>query len=410
MKRSICARDCYDTCFFKTAYDGERLNISPEREHPITAGFLCYKGMHMNEWALSERRLKYPLFQVRKGSGQFQNLSWDGAFYIFKSAIDEVVCKYGPDKILVFEFAGTRGIINRFFPYRFFNKLNATFVNHNVCDSGGDEALKDVYGTSVGLSPEDVKNSGLIVYWGINPVKTNLHGYNYFRRRNFEIWVVDVRRSETAVSNNFIKIKPGTDIFFALLVAKILIDRKWYNEGFVLQNSIGFHEFKEYLDKYTFDYLSEKCGVSFSLVEKFALKFYEKRGIVHIGYGFQRSKEGPSSVAFISYLPFLVGNLPGFIYNMDVGLDKDYVKGFNLRTKEPKYILQSKLAEAIENDEVKLLFVYNANPLTTNPNVNRLRKAIVDKGVFVVTHDLFLTDTAIFSDLVFPAKSFFEYF
>uniref|UniRef100_A0A7V4E4S7 Dehydrogenase n=1 Tax=candidate division WOR-3 bacterium TaxID=2052148 RepID=A0A7V4E4S7_UNCW3 len=410
MKRSVCARDCYDTCFFKTLYEGGYLSFFPEKEHPITAGFLCYKGMHMSKWALSEERLKYPLLQVKKGSGQFQNLPWDSAFSIFKSALDNVIKEYGPEKVLVFEFAGTRGIINRFFPYRFFNKLNATFVRHNVCDSGGDEALKDVYGTSVGLSPEDVSNSELIVYWGMNPVKTNLHGYNYFRRRNFEIWVVDIRKSETAAPNFFIKIRPGTDIFLALLIAKILIDRKWYLEEFVLKNSIGFEEFKQYIGRFSFDYLAEKCGVDFSLAEDFARRFFEKRGIIHMGYGFQRSYEGPLSVAFISYLPFLVGNLPGFIYNMDVGLDKDYVKGFNLRTREPKFIYQSQLAEAIENDEVKFLFIYNANPLTTNPNVNRLKKAIVDKGVFVVTHDLFLTDTAMLSDLVFPAKSFFEYF
>jgi anaerobic selenocysteine-containing dehydrogenase len=410
MKRSACLRDCFDTCFFKTEYDGKSLSFFPEKDHPITSGFLCYKGMHMAEWALSEERLKYPLFQVKKGSGEFQKLSWDSAFFIFKSALDEVIKKYGADKVVVFEFAGTRGIINRFFPYRFFNKLNATFLRHNVCDSGGDEALKDVYGTSVGLSPEDVKDSELIVYWGMNPVKTNLHGYNYFRRRDFEIWVVDIRKTETAAPNYFVQIKPGADIFLALLIAKILIERKWFDEEFVLQNSVGFQEFKKYLSTLSFDYLAQRCGVGLSLAEDFARRFFEKRGIIHIGYGFQRSYEGPLSVAFISYLPFLVGNLPGFIYNMDVGLNKDYVKGLNLRTKEQKFIHQSQLAEAIENDEVKFLFIYNANPLATNPNVNRLRKAILDKGVFVVTHDLFLTDTAMFSDLVFPAKSFFEYF
>lgn len=404
-------KDCFDTCFFKTEYDGTRILLRPDTENPITGGFLCYKGRHMGEWALSEKRLKTPLFQVKKNSGQFEPISWDSAFFIFKEALMGVIRDYGPDKVLVFEFAGTRGIINRFFPYRFFNKLNASFVIHNVCDSGGDEALKDVYGTSVGLSPEDVKDSGLIVYWGMNPVKTNLHGYSFFRKKGFEIGVIDIRESETAKSSNyFLKIKPGSDIFLALLLAKIIIERGWFSEEFVIANSIGFDAYRTYLSGLSVEYLTEGCGISYKEAEDFARVFCEKRGIIHIGYGFQRSKEGPPAVAFISYLPFLIEQLPGFIYNMDIGLDKDYVKGFNLRKDEVKYVYQSELATAIDQGEVKFLYIYNSNPMVTNPDVNRLKKVIVEKGVFVVTHDLFLTDTALFSDIVFPARSFFEYF
>ncbi len=410
MKKSTCLRDCYDTCFFKTAFDGNKLSFEPSKEHPITQGFLCYKGSKMSSWALSPLRLRTPLKQVKKGSGKFLEITWDEALAELRRKIEEVVEKYGTEKILVFEFAGSRGIINRFFPYRFFNKLNASFLKHNVCDSGGAEALKDVYGTPVGLSPMDVEDSNLIVYWGMNPLKTNLHGFNFFKKKGFEIWTVDVRESETAKSSYFIKIKPGTDIIFAILVAKILLENGWVEEDFVKRNSEGFDVFKSYISSYSKEFLAEKCGVDVEKARAFAKNFYEKKGIIHIGYGFQRSKEGPYAVSFISYLPFLVGKLPGFIYDMSVGLDKDYVKGEWLRSKEPRFFLQSQLAEAIEQDEVKFLFIHNANPFTTNPNVNKLKKVVQKKDVFIVTHDLFPTDTALYSDIVLPAKSFFEYF
>ncbi len=410
MKKSTCLRDCYDTCFFKTAFDGNTLSFEPSKEHPITQGFLCYKGSKMSSWALSSERLRTPLKQERKGSGKFVEITWDEALAEIKAEIDKVIKKYGSEKILVFEFAGSRGIINRFFPYRFFNKLNASFLKHNNCDSGGAEALKDTYGTPVGLSPMEVKDSNLIVYWGMNPLKTNLHGFNFFKRRGFEIWTVDVRESETAKSSNLIKIRPGTDIFLAVLVAKVLLENGWLDEDFVRRNSIGFDDFKAYISTYSKELLSEKCGVEIEKAKAFAKNLYEKKGIIHIGYGFQRSKEGPYAVSFISYLPFLVGKLPGFIYDMSIGLDKDYVKGEWLRSNEPKFFLQSQLADAIEQDEVKFVFIYNANPFTTNPNVNRLKSVAQEKDVFIVTHDLFLTDTALYSDMVLPAKSFFEYF
>ena len=67
-----------------------------------------------------------------------------------------------------------------------------------------------------------------------------------------------------------------------------------------------------------------------------------------------------------------------------------------------------KLAESIERGDVKFLYIYNANPLASLPNQNRLRKALEENDVFIVVHDLFLTDTALFADVVLPANTFFE--
>lgn len=411
MKNSVCLRDCYDTCFFKSKFENGRLSLFPRKDHPITSGFLCRKGNRMAEWALSGDRIRVPFVNTRKGSGFFKEISLPEALGLFKDKVSEVIKKYGPDKILVFEFAGNRGIISRFFPFRFFNKLNTSFVKYNLCDSGGAEALKDVYGTPVGLSPEDVRNSKMIVYWGINAVKTNLHGFNYFKKHNFKIALVDVRESETAkLSEYFIKVRPGGDIFLSLLLARIILDKGYFEDSFVRDNSLGFDQFVNYVKSLDLGVLVKGSGVSLGAASNFAKIFAENKAIVHIGYGFQRSLEGPLAVTFISYLPFLIGNLPGFIYDMSVGLDKEYVKGSNLRTEPAKYFFQSQIAEAIENEEVKLIFIYNSNPVATNPNVNRLKKALLKKDVFVVLHDLFFTDTAYYADLIFPAKSFFEHF
>lgn len=410
MKHSACPRDCYDTCLLKSELRNGKLILYPRKDHPLTAGFLCRKGLKMANWATSEDRLVYPLLNTSKGAGNFREISISDAVKVLKEKIEEVMYRWGSEKILVFEFAGNRGIISRFFPFRFFNKLNASFVKYNLCDAGGAEALTDVYGTPIGLSPEDVIDSKLVVYWGLNAVKTNLHGFNYFKKRGFKIAAVDIRDSETVrLADVSLKVLPGADIFLALLLAKILVENGFFDEKFVRANSRGFEEFVSYLRKLDYDSLCRNSGVSFDKAFNFARTFYECKGVIHIGYGFQRSLEGPWAVAFISYLPLLVGHLPGFIYDMNIGLDKEYVKASHLRTEPANFVYQSDLASAIEKGEVKLIFIYNANPLATNPNVNRLKRALVENNVFVVLHDLFLTDTAYYADLIFPAKSSFEH-
>ncbi|MEO0228765.1 MAG: molybdopterin-dependent oxidoreductase [candidate division WOR-3 bacterium] len=410
MRYSVCVRDCYDTCFLKSDFTDGKLKLYPREDHPLTAGFLCRKGLRMAEWAFSKERLTSPLFNTSKGVGNFQEISISEALNVFKQKIEEISSKWGSEKILVFEFAGNRGIISRFFPFRFFNKINASFVKYNLCDSGGAEALTDVYGLPVGLSPEDVRDSNLIVYWGLNAVKTNLHGFNYFRRKGFKIAAIDIRESETVRLADFsLKVLPGADVFLALLLAKIMVEDGFYDEKFVRANSCGFDEFISYLRGLDYQILCENSGVSLEKARSFARMFYQYRGVIHIGYGFQRSLEGPQAVAFISYLPLLVGHLPGFIYDMNVGLDKEYVKALHLRTEPPNFIYQSELSEAIEKGKVKFLFIYNSNPMATNPNINRLKKALLENDVFVVLHDLFLTDTAYYADLIFPAKTSFEH-
>ncbi len=103
----------------------------------------------------------------------------------------------------------------------------------------------------------------------------------------------------------------------------------------------------------------------------------------------------------------MVGHRLGFIYDMKT-IDRSYAEGAFLRTRPARRIPQMKLAEYIERGEVGFLYVYNSNPLASLPNQNRLRKALKENDVFVVTHDIFLTDTALYSDVVLPANTFFE--
>ncbi|MEO2152589.1 MAG: molybdopterin dinucleotide binding domain-containing protein, partial [Thermococcus sp.] len=189
--------------------------------------------------------------------------------------------------------------------------------------------------------------------------------------------------------------------------AKVIIEEGLYDKTFVRENVYGFEEFRNYVKTLSLDYVSKETGLSVGEIGTFAREFAEKKGIIHIGYGFQRSLAGGEAVRAIAILPALVGHRFGFIYDMKT-IDKSYAEGAFLRRKPAKRIPQMKLAEYIERDEIKFLYVYNSNPLASLPNQNRLRKALSESDVFVVTHDIFLTDTALYSDVVLPANTFFE--
>ncbi|NJE04628.1 dehydrogenase [Thermococcus sp. M36] len=409
MPFSVCMRDCYDTCSMVAEVKNGRLTVRGNPKHPVTAGFLCPKGALLPKWFHAKDRLKSPLIRTdERGSGEFREATWDEAVKLVAERLREIIERYGSESVLVYQYAGDRGVVNYAFPLRLFHYLNTAMLDYGICDRAGQEALKDVYGTAIGMDPEELKNQRLIVYWGINAFWTNLHGFALAKRHNLEIWTVDVVRTETAKrSDRFFQIRPDTDVLLALGAAKVIIEEELYDRDFVHKNIYGFEEFKNYVKRLSLDYISRETGISIEEIEDFAREFAEKRGIIHIGYGFQRSLAGGEAVRAIAILPALVGHRFGFIYDMKT-IDKSYAEGAFLRTKPAKKIPQMKLAEYIERGEIKFLYVYNSNPLASLPNQNRLRKALVENDVFVVTHDIFLTDTALYSDVVLPANTFFE--
>jgi anaerobic selenocysteine-containing dehydrogenase len=57
---------------------------------------------------------------------------------------------------------------------------------------------------------------------------------------------------------------------------------------------------------------------------------------------------------------------------------------------------------------VKMLFVYNCNPVATRPDQNRVLEGLAREDLFTVVFDQVMTDTARLADVVLPATTFLE--
>ena len=57
---------------------------------------------------------------------------------------------------------------------------------------------------------------------------------------------------------------------------------------------------------------------------------------------------------------------------------------------------------------VMAMVVYNSNPAAVAPEQNKVLRGLAREDLFLVVHELFMTDTARFADVVFPATTQFE--
>ena len=92
--RNACPRNCYDTCSIKTfAKDGVVQFIEGAPESTFTDGGLCVKGNAYVRQLYSPDRIKYPMKQIGRGSGNWKRISWDEALETISSKILEIKAK-----------------------------------------------------------------------------------------------------------------------------------------------------------------------------------------------------------------------------------------------------------------------------------------------------------------------------
>jgi anaerobic selenocysteine-containing dehydrogenase len=114
-------------------------------------------------------------------------------------------------------------------------------------------------------------------------------------------------------------------------------------------------------------------------------------------------------------LPPLVGGLRVHYSNTDREIDLGFLQGIQFADQgspagNKKTYNMAQLGRVLETGEVKLLFVFNTNPVVNLPNQTLVRKGLQREDLFVVVHDLFLNDTCSYADIVLPATSFLESF
>ncbi len=394
--------------------NGRLHGSEPNSKHPFTGDLLCPKGRNLGPYVYSKQRLMYPMRRTgKKGSGEFEKITWNDALKEIAQKVREVSDRDGPESILQYDYAGTMGLVQRHFPSRFFNAIGASRISHTICSRAGDKALQVVYGSNLGMLPEEIEKCRLIVVWGMNPAWSSVHGFEILKRaakRGAKIYVVDPVRTATAEVGVHLQIKPATDGALALGIMNHLIQNRLCNEIFLDHNTVGFDRLAGVAAKFDMNTISRTTGLSTRQIEDFIGDYVSQRpNCIMIGYGMQRQKNGGEMVRAISILPALIGENRGFFYSTDLGdFDMDYLEGRSLRTRKLTTYNMVDIGRTLQTGRVKMMFVYNSNPLATLPNQKLVRKGFASEDMYTVVHDLYQTDTADYADIVLPATSFFE--
>lgn len=445
--RNACPRNCYDTCGVVTyVKDGVAQFVEGAKESTFTRGGLCVKGNAYIRKAYSPDRIKYPMVQQGRGTGNWKRISWDEAMTRISEKFIEMNEKDGSMLGLAMtKYSGNFGITNYGVEGMFSSLGYTTRMVGTPCWPAGIDAQNYDMGNMWCNDPEDMVDARYIILWGVNPAWCSVHTMKYIyeaRQRGAKVLCIDPVLTQTAVkADEYWQIDTAEDGALALGMARHILDKGLVDENWVAQNSIGFEEFADYLRaEVTLEWASEKSGVPADRIARVAEEFASADpATIWIGYGMQRHVNGGASVRSIDALVAMTGNVGkkgggaryghlmtwGFNYHAMIQQPPEGAKGylgpaakgefdFTESSEGPSYSNRTlninKTARELLNagdPPVRALWVSCKNPMSQDFDRNLLLEAF-KKLELVVVVDQFFNQTVEQADIVLPVTTLFE--
>lgn len=427
--RGACPHDCPDTCATITEVrDGRAVGFRADTQHPITQGWLCAKVRPYLERVYSPDRLQHPLRRVGpKGpnsGGTWQRITWDEAIAEIATRWKDIIARHGGAAILPYSYSGTLGVLQLgVCNARLWNRMGASGLQRSICGAAAEAAVEATLGARWAPNQSDILHSRLIIIWGHNPASTGPHFMPTLRqaqRNGAYVVVIDPRRTLTARSaDQHIQPRPATDGALALGLLHVLFRDGLHDEAWLAANTTGWQDLRERASAYPPERVAAITGVPAATIEELAHRYgTTKPAMLKTADGIQRHGNGGQTIRALCCLPAITGQYGvrggGLYYSTSgyVRWDAEALGHASACPPTPRTINMNRLGAALTSEAsdppIQSLFVFCANPVTSSPNASLTIQGLQRPDLFTVVHDLFMTDTAEYADIVLPATSQLE--
>jgi anaerobic selenocysteine-containing dehydrogenase len=421
--QTACPLDCPDCCTLEVTVENGRIKkIDGGDDNPVTRNFICAKVRRFEDRVYGEDRLLYPAVrQGAKGHGTFARVTWDEALDLIARRMSEIRDEHGAEAILPFYYGGSNGLISQNTnDAELWRRFGTSRLDTTVCAAPTGAANLGLYGKMPGVVYQDYPLAKLIILWGVNPSASGIHLVPYVKQAQANgatLVVIDPRRTALAKKADLhIAPRPGTDLPVALALHRVLFEEGHADEAFLSAHTRGADRLRKAAAPWTIEKAAAEATIDPVDLRRLAdLYVASSPALVRCGWGLERNRNGGSAAAAVLALPSVGGKfgVRGGGYSMSNSLAFGLKSAQWLDTPEAstRLVNMNHLGRALTEYDappVKMLFVYNCNPVATMPDQNRVLRGLKRDDLFTVVFEQVFTDTARYADLVLPATTFLE--
>jgi anaerobic dimethyl sulfoxide reductase subunit A len=429
---TTCSYDCGSRCILNVQVVGGRVKRIYTDARPEPGLRACPKGLLQGDVVHAPDRLTQPLKRVgKRGKGEFTPITWDEALDKVAGELHRIKELYGNEAIMaighsgsVSPLHGTGKATQRFFS--FFG--GCTSLHGNASLEAAAFSSQMTFGNwMTGSSKDNFLHSRLIILWGWNPLATRFGcDTAYYLERakaaGTRIVCVDPRKSLTArtLADQWIPVRPGTDAALLIAMAYVIISENLHDKNFIESHVSGFEAFRDYVMgkddgmPKTPGWAENITGVASDITVNLARAYAtEKPAALYASWAPGRSAFGEQYHRAASALAAITGNM-GILGGHASGGTSVVSQGF-LRKSLPvprsatpgRSIHLTRVYDTLGDGSTKLLYLVGCNLLNQFLNLNKGLSAL-QVPEFIIIHELFMTPTARYADLVLPAAHFLE--
>lgn len=429
---SACPHDCPSTCSLVIEKIDENTigKVSGAPENTYTDGVICAKVARYAERTHHPDRLTVPLKRTgSKGSGQFEEISWDEALDITAQAFKDATEKHGPEAVWPYFYGGTMGYLQGGGIERLRHEMGYSIMRSTTCCGIVDSGWLAGTGRKVGPDPREMDEADLIVIWGTNAVSTQVNVMTHVAKarktRGAKVVVVDPYKNPTAkTADMHICLKPGTDGALACAVMHVAFRDGCADRDYMAKYADEPDQLEHHLKSRGPEWAAEITGLNVDEIEAFAKLYCQtERAYIRLGFGLSRCRNGAVNVHAVTCLPTVTGKWlnpsAGIFYsNNDIyHLDKTLIEGLDVKEDGVRSMDHSRVGAVLTGEKTDLgdgppvtaMIIQGTNPMVIAPDQNKVHQGFAREDLFVCVHEQFMTETARMADIVLPATTFVEH-
>ncbi len=312
--KSVCTHCSVGCTVLAEVSNGVWVGQEPGFDSPFNLGAHCAKGASVREHAHGERRLKYPMKLV---DGEWKKLSWEDAISEIGDTMMSIRKESGPDA--AYWLGSAKHNNEQAYLFRKFAAFWGTNnVDHQarICHSTTVAGVANTWGYgAMTNSYNDIHKSRAIFLIGGNPAEAHpvslLHLLKAKEENNAPLIVCDPRFTRTAAhADEFVRMRPGTDVALIWGILWHLFDNEWEDKEFIRQRVWGMDQIKTEVAKWNPEETERVTGVPGSQLKRVARLMANNRpGTVIWCMGGTQHTNGNNNTRAYCILQLALGNM-----------------------------------------------------------------------------------------------------
>ena len=419
-----------------TVEDGRVEKLRPDKDHPLSRGYACPKGIAMTDLQNDSDRVLHPL--KRSADGSFERVSWEAAIADIGARLRDLRAARGPDSIGW--YMGNPGAFSYSHTMWVKGFLDALGSRHYY--SAGSQDINNrfaasalLYGSPLVVPFPDLKRTDHLLIVGANPLVSHGSVLTAHRirdqlmaitKRGGRVQVVDPRESETAAAFEHVRIKPDGDAWMALSMLNVIFSEGLEDRDAIEQQSHGVELLRAGAANFPPEQTVDRTGIDPEVLRAMARDLANApTAAVYGRTGSCLGRRGTLVSFLLDALNLVTGNLDragGAVFGRPpVALDEVAERfglasydGIRSRIGGFPDVLGNLPATLIPQEimtpgpsQIRALFVSAGNPVLSVPNGNAMEEALEDLDLFV-SLDFYVNETNRHADYVLPATTFLE--